>query len=118
MYTVPIMTESKNTLSAVIKTGGKQYHVAVGNTIVVEKLDGELAAGGNFTFSDVLLIDNGTDTKVGTPTLSGATVVAEFIESGRHPKIDVIRYRAKTRYFKKNGHRQPFMKFKITGING
>ena len=52
MYTVPIMTESKNTLSAVIKTGGKQYHVAVGNTIVVEKLDGELAAGGNFTFSD------------------------------------------------------------------
>jgi large subunit ribosomal protein L21 len=101
---------------AVMATGGKQYLVHVGDVISVEKLDGTFTAGDTISFDQVLLKDDGASTIVGTPMISGATVTAEFIEAGRGQKIDVIQYKQKSRYFKKKGHRQPFMKFKISEI--
>lgn len=101
---------------AVIATGGKQYLVRTGDVISVEKMDGTLAKGDTISFDQVLLKDNGTATELGTPMIKGAVVTAEFIEAGRGQKIDVIQYKQKSRYYKKKGHRQPFMKFKITNI--
>ena len=99
---------------AVIETGGKQYRVVAGQKIQIEKLDAQDV--GNFTFDKVLLTDDGKETKVGAPYVSGAKVSAELIEEGRAKKVTVIRYRQKSRYFKKKGHRQPFTKVRITAL--
>ena len=109
-------TENNNTPFAVIANGGKQYIVRPGTVLTLEKMDGEFTAGQAHTFDQVLMTDNGKATTVGTPTVAGAKVTAEFIEAGRAKKIDIIRYKAKSRYHKKNGHRQPFMRFKVTAI--
>ncbi len=101
---------------SVIMTGGKQYIVHTNDVISVEKIDGEFKAGDTIVFDQVLMTDNGSTTSVGNPTVSGAKVTAEFIEEGRGKKLIVVKYKAKSRYLKKNGHRQPFMKFKITAI--
>ncbi len=103
-----------NSTFAVIANGGKQYLVKAGDVITLEKMAGN--AGDKVTFDQVLLVDDGATTKLGTPTLSGSTVTGEFIEAGRAKKIDVIKYQPKSRYYKKNGHRQPFVKVKITDI--
>lgn len=99
---------------AVIETGGKQYVVSEGAVLSVEKLEGE--KGGKITFDKVLLTDNGSDTKVGAPYISGAKVSAELVEEGREAKVTVIRYRQKSRYFKKKGHRQPYTKVRIATL--
>lgn len=101
---------------AVIQTGGKQYKVAPGETLTIEKLPGELKTGDKVVFDKVLLVNDGSKTLVGTPLVAGATVEATFEEEGRGDKVVVIRYRQKSRYFKKNGHRQPFMKVRIAAI--
>jgi large subunit ribosomal protein L21 len=101
---------------AVIATGGKQYVVRVGDVVAIEKLDGEFSAGKTISFDQVLLTSNGTEATVGTPTISGAAVTAEFVSGGLDKKVLVVKYKAKSRYYKKRGHRQPFMKFKITSI--
>ncbi len=101
---------------AVIQTGGKQYKVAPGESLIIEKLPGELKIGDKVVFDKVLLVNDGSKTLVGTPVVSGATVEATLEEEGRGDKVVVIRYRQKSRYFKKNGHRQPFMKVKIAAI--
>ena len=101
---------------AVIQTGGKQYKVAPGETLKIEKLPGELKAGDKIVFDQVLLVNDGSKTLVGAPLVAGATVEATLEEEGRDKKIVVIRYRQKSRYFKKNGHRQPFMNVKISAI--
>lgn len=101
---------------AVIQTGGKQYKVAPGETLKIEKLPGELKAGDKIVFDQVLLVNDGSKTLVGAPLVVGATVEAILEEEGRDKKIIVIRYRQKSRYFKKNGHRQPFMSVKISAI--
>jgi large subunit ribosomal protein L21 len=101
---------------AVIQTGGKQYKVAPGETLKIEKLPGELKAGDKIVFDQVLLVNDGSKTLVGAPLVVGATVEATLEEEGRDKKIVVIRYRQKSRYFKKNGHRQPFMNVKISAI--
>lgn len=100
---------------AVIKTGGKQYLVKEGDILSIEKLDGKME-GAKVSFEEVLLVDDEKATKVGEPTLKGVKVSAEVIESDRAKKVTVIRYKAKSRYFKKRGHRQPFTKVKITSI--
>jgi len=101
---------------AVIKTGGKQYLVKEGDVISVEKLSGKAVESGKISFDEVFLVDDGKGTKVGDPTVKGAKVSAEVVEHGRDRKVTVIRYRAKSRYFKKKGHRQPFTKVKISSI--
>lgn len=101
---------------AVIKTGGKQYKVAAGDTLRIEKLAGEHKEGDKLTFSDVLLVAKNDDAKIGAPTVSGAKVEATLVKIGRAAKIDVIKYKQKSRYFKKYGHRQPFFEVKIDSI--
>ncbi|MFZ1987460.1 MAG: 50S ribosomal protein L21 [Minisyncoccia bacterium] len=102
---------------AVIKTGGKQYVVAKGDTITIEKLPGEHKKGDAVAFSEVLLVDNGSDTTIGTPMIKGAEVKGTVTVVGRAPKIDVVKYKAKSRYLKRRGHRQPYVKVKIDAIS-
>lgn len=100
---------------AVIATGGKQYLVKEGDVLNIELL-ADKKEGDKVTFTDVLATDNGSDMKLGTPTVSGAKVDASVVEVGRDKKVIVIHYLQKSRYFKKNGHRQPFTKVKIEKI--
>ncbi len=101
---------------AVLWTGGKQYSVSVGDTITIEKLASEHKKGDKVTFDKVLLVDNGSDTTIGTPYIAGAKVEGEVTVVGRAQKVTVIKYKQKSRYFKKNGHRQPYLKVTITSI--
>lgn len=100
---------------AVIQTGGKQYVVESGAVIVVEKLP--VAKGGAITFDKVMLVDDGTTATIGAPFVSGASVSGEIIDEGKAHKVTVIKYRQKSRYFKKRGHRQPFTKVKIVSVS-
>ena len=103
---------------AIIETGGKQYRVTVGDTIKIEKVKSDIKVGDTISFDKVLLIDNGTDsTDIGTPYIEGAKVSATLVEIGRNAKVMVIKYKQKSRYFKRNGHRQPFFKVKIDKIS-
>jgi large subunit ribosomal protein L21 len=104
------------TTFAVIETGGKQYKVAAGDTVTIEKL-ADNAAGDAVTFANVLLVDDGKATTLGAPYITGATVKGTLTEEGRARKISVIRYKSKSRYFKRKGHRQPFVKVKIDSIS-
>ena len=101
---------------AIIQTGGKQYSVSVGQEIKIEKLTGEHKEGDSVVFDKVMLVDNGTDTTIGTPYITGAKVKATIAKIGRAAKINVIKYKQKSRYFKKNGHRQPFFQVKIDSL--
>jgi len=106
---------------AVIETGGKQYVVSVGNILTIEKLQNnkgdDYKEGDKVVFDKVLLVDNGKDaTTIGTPYIDGAKVTATFEEAGKGKKIHVIRFKSKSRYFKKYGHRQPYNKVKIESI--
>ena len=101
---------------AVIQTGGKQYKVIVGDEIKIEKLLGEYKEGDKIVFDKVLLVDNGSDTTIGTPTISGAKVTGTITKIGRLPKVNVIKYKQKSKYFKKNGHQQPYFQVKIEGV--
>ena len=100
---------------AIIATGGKQYKVSEGDIITIEKLGVE--AGEKVTFDQVLAV-SGDDMKVGNPTVSGATVEASVVKEGRGKKVIVYKYKRKTGYHKKNGHRQAFTQVKIDKING
>ena len=97
---------------AVIKTGGKQYKVAEGDVLRVEKLEFK---DGNVVFDEVLLVVNG-EVKVGQPIVSGAKVTAKVLEEGKGEKKMVFKYKSKTRQHKKKGHRQPYTKIQITKI--
>lgn len=101
---------------AVIKTGGKQYKVSKGDVVSIEKIKGEFVKGDKVSFDKVLLVDNGKDTTIGAPCISGAVVEGEIVEIGRARKILVVKYKQKSRYLRRNGHRQPFFKVKITSI--
>ena len=99
---------------AIIKTGGKQYIALEGSSFHVEKLEG--VAGDKISFSYVLLVSDNDVVATGTPTVAGKTVEAEIVEQGRAKKVIVMKYLAKSRYKKKNGHRQPYTKVKILSI--
>lgn len=101
---------------AVIKTGGKQYVVSKGDTIVIEKLPGDLKKGDSIVFDRVLLVDNGSDTTIGAPMISGAEVKGTIVSAHKAKKIDVVKYKPKSRYYKRRGHRQPQLKVKIDSI--
>ncbi len=100
---------------AVIETCGKQYKVAEGDVVFVEKLDAK--EGEKVTFDQVLLISDGEKIKVGTPTVKSAKVEATVVEQGKQKKIVVFRYKAKKNERKKQGHRQPYTKIKIEKIS-
>ena len=99
---------------AIIATGGKQYKVSEGDIITIEKLGVE--AGEEVTFDQVLVV-GGDDLKVGDPTVNGASVEASVVKEGRGKKVIVYKYKRKTGYHKKNGHRQAFTQVKIEKIN-
>ena len=99
---------------AIIATGGKQYKVSEGDVIRVEKLGVE--AGSTYTFDQVLAV-SGDEVKVGDPLVVGATVEASVIGDGKEKKITVYKYKRKTGYHKKQGHRQLYTKVKIEKIN-
>ena len=101
---------------AVIATGGKQYRVQQGETLRVEKLDGA-EAGKKIEFTEVLLVADGENVKVGAPRVAGAKVTAEVVEpAGKGQKLLIYKYRRRKGYRRKAGHRQPFTSLKITGI--
>jgi len=100
---------------AIIKTGGKQYCVEEGKIITVEKLD--VAAGDEVTFEEVLLI-SGDAVKIGQPTVAGAKVIAKVLAQGKEKKIRIFKYKAKSNYRRRQGHRQPFTKVQIEKIEG
>ena len=99
---------------AVIKTGGKQYKVAEGDEIVVEKLTGD--AGEDVTFGDVLMLGEGGEVKVGAPTVTGASVVGEIAEQRKGEKVMIFKKRQRNTYRRKKGHRQLETVVKITSI--
>ncbi|MEK7612885.1 MAG: 50S ribosomal protein L21 [Patescibacteria group bacterium] len=109
---------------AIIETGGKQYMVSEGDTVKIEKLTGPSTSSGQATykvgdsvvFDKVVLNDNGSDTTIGMPYILGAKVTGEIKKIDRAKKVTVIKYKAKSNYFKKRGHRQPFFEVKITKL--
>ena len=100
---------------AVIKTGGKQYRVAEGQTLKVEKL--EVEEGASVEFDTVLMIAAGDQVKVGAPYIEGARVTATVKSQGRGPKIRIIKFRRRKHHLKRQGHRQWYTELKITGIS-
>lgn len=99
---------------AIIKTGGKQVKVEVGQAIYVEKLDVE--AGEKVTFDEVILV-GGESTKVGNPTIAGATVAGTVEKHGKQKKVVTYKYKPKKHTHRKQGHRQPYTKVIIDAIN-
>ncbi|ANZ58236.1 50S ribosomal protein L21 [Fructilactobacillus lindneri] len=99
---------------AIIETGGKQYKVAEGESIFVEKLDGD--QGDKVTFDQVVFVGGDTP-KVGTPLVDGASVEGSVEKQGKNKKITIFRYKAKKGARSKKGHRQPYTKVKIEKIN-
>lgn len=98
---------------AIIATGGKQYKVSEGDVIKVEKLD--VNVGESYTFDQVLIVNDG-EMKIGNPTVEGAVVKASVVSEGRDKKVIVYRYKRKSGYHKKNGHRQSYTEVKIDKI--
>ncbi len=99
---------------AVIATGGKQYLVAKGEKVQVEKLEG--AAGDKITFDKVLATISDKEYSLGKPYVSGATVEGTILKQGRGKKIEVLKYKAKSKYRRKIGHRQAYTEIEITKI--
>jgi large subunit ribosomal protein L21 len=100
---------------AVIKTGGKQYRVAAGDEIVVEKLAGE--PGAKIAFEDVLLVADGDRVEVGAPRVAGATVTGELVDTRKGEKVLVFKKRRRNTYRRKRGHRQTESVVKITAVS-
>ena len=100
---------------AVIKTGGKQYRVAEGDVILVEKLDAE--AGSSIELEDVLMIGDGDDTKIGTPFVEGSKVTATVRDQVRGKKVEIIKFRRRKHHQKRTGHRQYHSVLEINSIS-
>ena len=100
---------------AIIRTGGKQYNVSVGDEVLVEKLNAEVGEEVSF---EVLMLADDSGIKIGTPVVEGVSAKAEVVEHGKGKKVIVFKYKPKKNYRKKQGHRQPYTKVEITAING
>ena len=101
---------------AVIKTGGKQYRVAAGEKIKVEQIAAEV--GQEIVIDQVLAVGNGSEIKVGTPLVSGATVTVTVLSHGRHDKVRIFKMRRRKHYKKSQGHRQNYTELSISAVNG
>ncbi|MDO4652530.1 50S ribosomal protein L21 [Corynebacterium durum] len=98
---------------AIVKTGGKQYKVAEGDLVKVEKIEGE--PGSSVALTPVLLVD-GAEVTTSADKLAKVSVSAEIVEQTKGPKIKILKYKNKTGYKKRQGHRQPLTVLKVTGI--
>ena len=103
-------------MKAIIVTGGKQYTVAEGDVLFIEKLNAE--AEQTVKFDQVLAVLDGENSKVGTPVVEGAAVEAKVVKNGKGKKITVFKYKSKKNEKKKIGHRQPYTKVQIEKIEG
>ncbi len=101
---------------AIINTGGKQYKVSKGDTLKIEKIKGDFKVGDKIVFDKVMLVESGKDTTIGTPYIAKASVEATLKEIGKNKTVEVVKYKQKSRYYKRNGHRQPYFKVEIAGI--
>ena len=101
-------------MKAVIVTGGKQYTVAEGDVLYIEKL--EVEAEATVKFEEVLAVLDGENSKIGAPVVDGAVVEAKVVKNGKGKKIHVLKYKPKKGEKKKIGHRQPYTKVEITKI--
>jgi large subunit ribosomal protein L21 len=101
---------------AVFRSGGKQYRAAKGDVLRLEKIDGD--EGATVKFDEVLLVGEGSDIKVGSPTLSGSTVSAKVLQQGKSRKISVVKFKRRKNYLRQGSHRQFFTEVEITGITG
>ena len=101
---------------AVIKTGGKQYRVAQGDVVRVEKLVGQV--GDKITLNEVLFVGGNGEVKIGTPTLPDVKVTAEILDQGKAKKIIVFKKKRRKSYSRQRGHRQQLTTLKIVGIEG
>ena len=99
---------------AVVETGGKQYRVEVGQTVDVEHIPAEV--GSTVELGRVLMVSTDDGLKLGNPTVAGAKVTADVVHHGRGKKLIVFRYKAKTRYRKKTGHRQDYTRVAVKDI--
>lgn len=100
---------------AVVQTGGKQYRVAEGDTIKVEKLTGD--EGASIELDKVLMVSDGDDVKVGSPYVEGGKVTAMVKSQGRAKKVKIIKFRRRKHHMKRQGHRQWFTELQVTGIS-
>ncbi len=100
---------------AIVQTGGKQYRLQPGDTVRVESLPGD--EGDLVELEDVRMVSDDGDVTLGTPNIPGAKVTAEILGRGRGKKIIVFKYKAKTRYRRKNGHRQNYTELRVTDIS-
>ena len=100
---------------AIVRTGGKQYQVEAGDTLRVEKLQGEV--GDTVELAEVLLVVDGESVPIGQPQVDGAKVVAKIVEQGRHKKVIVFKKRKRQGYQVKNGHRQMYTALTIETIS-
>ena len=101
---------------AIIKTGGKQYRVAAGEKLKVEKLSGDI--GSELLIDQVLLVGAGDNVKIGTPLVPGASVSAKVLAHGLGDKVKIFKMRRRKHYEKNQGHRQGYTEIEITGISG
>ena len=101
---------------AVIETGGKQYKAIVGQVLTIEKLSDDMTDGDKVVFDKVVLLDDGATTTLGAPYISGAKVQGVLTEQGKTPKLTITRFKSKSNYHRTYGHRQPFMKVKVTSL--
>lgn len=99
---------------AIIKTGGKQYKVAQGDKVKIEKIEGEV--GSMLTFSEVLLRGDEKDVQIGSPFIDGSKVEGKILQQGRHKKVWGIKHKPKKRYKVKFGHKQLFTEIEIVSI--
>ena len=100
---------------AVVRTGGKQYRLGVGDSVKVEKLPDEV--GNIVELSQILMVSDGGEVKVGTPLVPGASIKAEIVGHGRNKKIRVFKMKRRKQYRRTQGHRQAFTQLKVTEIN-
>ena len=104
------------TMYAVFRSGGKQYRAAKGDVLRVEKIDGD--EGSTVSFDEVLLVGEGSDVKVGSPTVAGSSVSARVVRQGKTRKVPVVKFKRRQNYLRPGSHRQFFTEVEITGITG
>jgi len=101
---------------AVFRSGGKQYRAAKGDVLRLEKIEGD--EGSTVSFDEVLLLGEGSDIKVGSPTLSGSTVSGKVLRQGKSRKVPVVKFKRRQNYLRQGSHRQFFTEIEITDISG